>query len=402
MLTEIYLEYFKCFERLRLPLAPLTLLTGLNASGKSSILQALLLLHQTAVDNTYSDSLLLHGSVIRLGTAGDIVDKVTGRDELTIRLSFKEDSFSWKFNAADKDNLVIPLQEVECHYKDEDIHKSKKKIEYEGLYFIFSPFSTSENELEPKLYKTVKKYENLLENLTYVSADRLGPRETYNVSTSDRRRDVGVNGELTPWYLNEFSYKTVEPMLCKEGNPSTLESQVNAWMGEFFPGSGFLVESLRGTPYVTLTIRSSEGGDFHRPQNVGYGLTHILPIITACLGAGKGDIVLIESPESHLHPAGQSKMGEFLGLVAASGVQVIVETHSDHILNGIRKAVKKNKISHEDVAIHFFNRRPKEDETHIPQVISPVIDGNGNLGEWPKGFFDQFDLDMEYFAGWSE
>jgi len=185
MLTEIYLEYFKCFEKLRLPLAPLTLLTGLNASGKSSILQALLLLHQTAVDNKFSDSLLLHGSVVRLGTAGDVIDKVNGRDELTIKLSTDKDSFLWRFNATDRDKLVIPLQDVEYCYTDDGIYKSEKKMVGKDFYRLFFPFSSRVTS-EVKLGDNFAKYKTLLENLTYVSADRLGPRETYVVSTSDR------------------------------------------------------------------------------------------------------------------------------------------------------------------------------------------------------------------------
>ena len=63
---------------------------------------------------------------------------------------------------------------------------------------------------------------------------------------------------------------------------------------------------------------------------------------------------MVENPEAHLHPSAQAAMGEFLAISAASGIQVILETHSDHVLNGIRRAVKKGLITHHDVAIHFF------------------------------------------------
>jgi len=90
-------------------------------------------------------------------------------------------------------------------------------------------------------------------------------------------------------------------------------------------------------------------------------------------------------------------MGEFLALCANSGLQIILETHSDHILNGIRRALKKQLITPEQVAIHFF--RPREDEDD-GVVISPLVDNLGNLSEWPDDFFDQFDKDSQFLLGW--
>lgn len=110
-------------------------------------------------------------------------------------------------------------------------------------------------------------------------------------------------------------------------------------------------------------------------------------------------MVPVENPEANLHPAAQALMGLFLARVAASGVQVILETHSDHVLNGVRRAVKDKKLLKKQVAIHFFKPRT-EDESKEPAVISPLIDDNGNLDNWPQEFFDQFDKDTAYFAGW--
>ena len=95
-------------------------------------------------------------------------------------------------------------------------------------------------------------------------------------------------------------------------------------------------------------------------------------------------------------------MGRFLAEVSAAGVQVILETHSDHVLNGVRRAVKDDKVQPRDVALHFF--RPRTDGgtgTRLPQVESPSLDADGNVDVWPDGFFDQFDKDMNYFAGWA-
>ena len=108
---------------------------------------------------------------------------------------------------------------------------------------------------------------------------------------------------------------------------------------------------------------------------------------------------MIENPEAHLHPAGQALMGRFLADAAQSGIQILVETHSDHVLNGVRRSVKSDEgITADQVFIHFF--RPRSEGG--PQIISPLLDDSGNIDYWPEGFFDQFDKDMNYFAGWGE
>jgi predicted ATPase len=145
-----------------------------------------------------------------------------------------------------------------------------------------------------------------------------------------------------------------------------------------------------------LGLRTADGANFHRPIHVGYGLTQVLPILVAALSTPKNGIILVENPEVHLHPAGQALMGQFLADVASAGIQVIMETHSDHVLNGVRRSVKRRSIAPHQVMVHFF--RPRS--TSEPQVVSPALDSQGNLDSWPDGFFDQFDKDMNYFAGW--
>ena len=189
--------------------------------------------------------------------------------------------------------------------------------------------------------------------------------------------------------------------LTVEGAPPTRLRQIEARMSRFFPGCELSVGKVPQANAVTLGLRTSKGMDFHRPIHTGFGLTQVLPIVVAALSATKEDLLLIENPEVHLHPAGQAAMGEFLAEVAAAGVQVVLETHSDHVLNGIRRAVKHGALLPEDTALHFFRLRQEEESDGAAQVQSPVLDRDGNLDTWPEGFFDQFDRDMNYFAGWS-
>jgi predicted ATPase len=140
------------------------------------------------------------------------------------------------------------------------------------------------------------------------------------------------------------------------------------------------------TDLATLHVRSSTTEDWFLPTNVGFGISYALPIVIAGLATKAGTQLIVDSPEAHLHPAAQSALGAFLARVAACGVQVLVETHSDHILNGIRRAVVGQLIQHSDVVIHFLTG------TQPPAEIG--IDERGRLDEWPAGFFDQLEIDL--------
>jgi predicted ATPase len=127
---------------------------------------------------------------------------------------------------------------------------------------------------------------------------------------------------------------------------------------------------------------------------VGFGITYVLPVLVAVLSSSPGSIVLVENPEAHLHPRGQVQVGELLARAANAGVQVIVETHSDHVLNGIRGAVHSGIIDPKSLAIHYFSRIEVEGRVHSI-VESPVIDKDGRFDRWPEGFFDEWDKSLE-------
>jgi predicted ATPase len=103
-------------------------------------------------------------------------------------------------------------------------------------------------------------------------------------------------------------------------------------------------------------------------------------------------LLLLENPEAHLHPQGQAALGELIARCANDGIQIIVETHSDHLLNGVRLAVKKGLIANADVVLHFFSRSVETGEAFVQ---SPAILENGRLSNWPDGFFDQWDKDVD-------
>ena len=379
MINRLDLETFKCFELLRLPLAPLTLLSGINASGKSSVLQALVLLHQTMTENEWSTRILLNGNVTNLGTVTDVVDQVYGRDSFSVGLIDDESSCGWAF-VGDRRDMSLEVGRVRVGSEAADNPSE--------LHYLL-PVDVSES---------TRSLASRVRDLTYITAEREGPRDTYPLEDRHSVTRVGPRGENAASVLYRAQDDPIADQLRIDDVAPILRHQVGARMDTFFPGCAVDVQQVPNANAVTLGIRISETTGFLRPIHCGFGITQILPIIVAALSVPKNSLLLIENPEVHLHPAGQAKMGQFLAEVAHAGIQVILETHSDHVLNGVRRSVKAGRIPAEGVMIHFFRTRTPES----PQVISPILDSSGNVDVWPEGFFDQFDKDMDYFAGWGE
>jgi predicted ATPase len=380
MLARLELGHFKCFEDLSLPLGSLTLLSGSNASGKSSVLQALALLHQTIRHHEWSTRLLLNGEAVRLGTVSDVVDEVHGRRGFEIGIVDADAVIRWKFSGDGRSEMSMATDRVDLDGVDYERPATLR-------YLIPPNVNDKANALALRLHE-----------LTYITAERIGPREVYPIEDQQASPVVGPQGEhavsVLHWGRDE---KVLETLALESAVPSRLR-QVEARMRTLFPGCGLDVQQIPQANSVTVGLRTFEGGNFHRPIHVGYGLTQVLPIFVAALSARRDGLMLIENPEVHLHPAGQALMGQFLAEVASAGIQVIVETHSDHVLNGVRRAVKSGKLIPEQVAIHFFRPRTLEEV----QVVSPTLDSRGNVDSWPNGFFDQFDKDMNHFAGWAD
>ena len=379
MLTQLNIETFKCFNLLKLPLSPLTLLSGANASGKSSVLQSLVLLHQTMREYEWSTRLMLNGTITKLGTVTDVVDQINGRNSFNIELVDYHTFCQWSFTG-DRRDMSLAVSYVEFENNTFDNPTTLR-------YLVPSDADDA-----------VKLLASRIRDLTYITAGREGPREIYPLEDQHTVSVVGPEGENAISVLYRGRDGNTMPELTLPEAVPTLFHQVEARLNMFFKGCALNLQQIPNANAVAMGIRISPDTGFLRPVHCGFGITQILPIIVAALSASKNNILLIENPEVHLHPAGQALIGQFLADVAHAGVQVIVETHSDHVLNGIRRSVKAGKILPEEVTIHFFKPRMAD----LPQVLSPLLDISGNIDAWPDGFFDQFDKDMDFFAGWGE
>ncbi len=369
MLREIHLSSFKCFDTLDLPLGSLTLLTGVNGGGKSSVMQALMLLSQTFGQQEWGRSLLLEGPELALGNVADVLNQDSARRSLAVGITTDEQKVKWLFKAEDRRALSIELEQVEV----------------DGVPVLLE---AATRWLMPPAYADASPVVAALRHLSWITAERTGPRELLPLRVADGHARVGHHGEMAAGLLYWRGEEEVSSALCLPDTPSTLFHQVRAHMQRFFPGCDLRVSPIEGVSAISLRLRSDSRSNFQRPQNVGFGLTQLFPIIVSLLAARVGDVLLIENPEVHLHPRAQQGIGMLLAETAASGVQVVLETHSDHVLNGVRLAVKKKKLPATDVCVHFFAHRPGQ--VAIPE--SPAMDDDGRLDSWPEGFFDQFDF----------
>jgi predicted ATPase len=369
MITQVGLTNFKIFREQNINLAPLTLLAGLNGSGKSTVMQALAMLRQSHdAGSLDSKSWLLNGELVELGSGSDILhDNPTDRGIISLSLSAAEGS------------------------RGEPV-KSSWPVKYDPKADVLSSASDLFHPTAP-----IGSFNLFGHGFQYLRADRVNPAVTYPQSQHavGTRRFLGSRGEFTAHFLLEYGDHPIGCSSLAETASSQsdkLLSQTNAWMQRFSPGVQLDVEDIRLTNLVQLhysyrTKGIGGGGGQFRATNVGFGLTYSLPIVVACLSAKPGEILLIENPEAHLHPEGQLAIGNLLARASAAGVQVIAETHSDHVLNGIRLAVKRGALKATDIGFRFFRRN----DEGAAEIQSPTVTNEGMLSEWPVGFFTQWD-----------
>lgn len=230
-------------------------------------------------------------------------------------------------------------------------------------------------------------------NFYYLSAERFGPRN-YQVIDSYGIDNCGIRGENSFHILNKFSEMIVDDQLLYPGTEKkaekTLIKQTENWINTFFDSVEFSSKLDSALRLVKLEVKQSKHDmDYVSLNNVGFGLSYVLPIILTCLTSKDDSLIIIENPEAHLHPKGQSLLGQFLAQVSSSKRQVIVETHSEHVINGMRLHYLKQKISSDDLTINFFSIN--DSNTNVKKI---TLNEEMELLEWPDNFFDQQENDL--------
>jgi len=371
MLEYIRIQRFKTLMDARFPLSRLNIFTGQNGMGKSTILQVLLLLRQSFEKGVLLNrGLMLKGDYVSLGTGQDVLAEQTDDETIEFLLKWSNDpphTFKYDYKV---DNELQPL----CNKND-------------NLQILDTVLRLGKHSLFNHQFQ-------------YLATDRVNPKTSYEISDYyvNERNSLGIHGEYAVHYIAQNSSKSISLKNLKHTKAKTdsLLENIDCWMSEITPGIRIHASLQRQLNSVSLCYAFSQGknmtADF-KPQNVGFGITYVLPVITALLRAQSGDLLIIENPESHLHPAGQSLIGRMCALAAEENVQLFIESHSDHFFNGIRVAVKEQVINKDNVRFFYLERNASD--LHASDVISPKIDDNGHLSCWPSGFFDESDKLLE-------
>ena len=374
MIERIHLQNFKACRDIEIRIAPLTVLAGLNSSGKSTILQSIALLRQSYAASGHSDELMLHGELLHLGHGRDILSEGAEGAEDAIVFEFQEDGSNYRW--------VCPSMPAgnELHFRESP--QTSPGFAHSSVFQFIQADRVTPATLFPQAHQRTKAV-GFLGARGENTADYIAQNQDFLVPEARWATRSNIQGDRT--------------LLVRVAPTGKLLDQVAAWCQHLSPGARMLASRVDGTDDVLLRFnyigidRAPKSNDY-RPTNVGFGLTYCMPILVACLVATPGSLLLLENPEAHLHPQGQVALGELLSLAVADGVQILVETHSDHLLNGIRLAVKRECIPSDKVALHFFTRRV---DTGASSVETPTMLRGGKLSDWPTGFFDQWDRSMD-------
>ncbi len=366
MINNVVLRNIKCFADHSFELTGLNIFTGINGAGKSTFIQSVLLATQTGLDGEID----INGSLVEIGDFSDLRFEHAQDDSVSIKIVTDDGPSEWGYSKG---------------------HTFQEK---------------EPSTLIPVLSGSVKNFAKVKGALVYISAERWGPRSSVPVNTHNSNPYwLGRHGEFTISFLNSLSNSTFrdedgqsianttksDPRIHDEHIGNLIFNNVTAWMGEITPNVAINAEVIREA-VIGYSSFSFSGSKKYKATNVGFGLSYVLGVVTALVAARSGSVVILENPEAHLHPRGQSHLGRLMALASLAGVQVIVETHSEHIINGARIQVRKGVIEPTSMNIFYVSR---DEEVKDSRVEILTLNEMGQLSNWPDGFFDQQANDMK-------
>lgn len=418
ILKNIKLKNFKLFrDETVVPLSNLNLLTGINGKGKSSILQAFLILKQSIDYDRTTNKVVLNHDDVKLGNFTDVKHNEVRPSE-PIELTFSSENFSvkYKLTSISSDPMTAKVTEVEA-ILSADSAPANLNLHANGATFSISATNLTgtidtdlidlfandiilarEQVLQPWI--VAKKQMNFTK-IHYVSADRSGPKHYYEDKNLKAFFSVGACGQETVNVLHHIGGEKLNEEFLPNLNDyfhvdielvgQTINQQAEFWFEKIFNGAKYKIQPINDTNLLIFTV-SPDGTTYHKATNVGYGFTYVLPIIVAGLIAKPGETLIVENPEAHLHPSAQHAIAQFLTYVSQKGVQVIIESHSEHILNGLRISVYDDVITNEQLNVLYFTKS----EQFFKKI---AIDNKGGISDWPTDFFDQSTKDLNYLFG---
>lgn len=377
MIKSIEIKNFKSIKSKNFRLRNLNVLLGLNGQGKSSFIQSLLILRQSA-DSLKKGVLQLNGYEFNVGTTKDARYQYFGENEsLSIKLAFdNQEPYEMNFDYTIGSDVFNQINQKKDIYGD-----PIESLDFEQPLFGKNFQYLDANRIEPQsIHK--KSYTSVVTN------NNIGSLGQYTVDYLETKGDEDIE------FDNCIHYKTVisNNNLGQNFKDKRLKNQVNLWMGEISPDVSIKTTSV-SSDLVKLEYEFEQptyGKTMpFKPENVGFGISYSLHVVVALLKAKSGDLLIIENPESHIHPRGQAELGKLIALVAQNDVQIIIETHSDHILNGIRVGVKEYPELKKNTILFYFKKIVTPIEQYS-KVTNIEIDKNGTLSEYPEGLLDEW------------
>lgn len=369
MIEKVYVRALKSMKNLHVKCSWLNVFVGTNSSGKSTFLQALLLMAQNGRNEDG-----LNGKLVSLGEFREVRNHYMPKDAIRIEIweQGKEKSAWIEF----EENKEEDTYKINTHYMATDDY-----------------------------YYDEGQSSGLMEGIGfhYLSCQRIGARDIYEKNILEES-GFGIGGEFAMAYLLRNEGKPIEMAVKSDGVTNSLLDQVNYWLNAMI-GTTISVSDLKKTNYLQVKYNNNPANAsaeaLHcRPVNVGSGVSYLISIIITCLGAEKDSVIIIENPEIYLHPKAQSRLCEFLYFISQWGRQLFVETHSDHIFNGIRAGVATKKMDQDNVTVNFFAVNDQY-ETQCNPIIFEEYGKIVGLNEEMdlKDLFDQFEIDLDRMLG---
>jgi predicted ATPase len=393
-LTEIGVSGFKSFrEEVRIQLGSLTILAGANSSGKSSIMQPLLLMKQTLEAPYDPGALLLDGPNVSFTSGEQFLSKFQSNEvqrRFTVSLfqgeMISKSMFSWSpsFGIDILKQILFSPQsspiELSQAMTGEEIKKS-----LQGAFGHLSDILESGQVESDKCFLRVvagglrvdfmnPSFSQLLTSIIHIQGLRDTPSRVYKTAAISGAKFTGRFENYVASVINYFQKESPEKIIQLQNALQKL-------------GLTDLIQSQRlNDTQIELRVGRVLGGqdeaDTVNIADVGFGVSQVLPVIVALLVAEPGQLVYIEQPEIHLHPRAQIALGEIFADAANRGVRVVVETHSELFLLGIQTLVAEDKLDPSTVKLHWFTRNPDGSS----KVTSAELDETGAFGDWPEDF----------------
>lgn len=356
-MKQIQVKNFKCYSKpTSISLSNITINVGMNSVGKSTLIQSLLLLR------------IIYDEMVKYKDTSKTIFRIPLNGPYGILLGHYNQTISngSECTQIQLDNSVFVLERGNDEFSLSYIND--KGVDSLPSLPLFS------------------------EHFYYLNAERLGPR---NYQSINEQTDslCGWHGETTFDAIEKNLNSIVDEKRRRTGESfpvSILSKQIEYWMNYVTPGIEFSTSKDIDTQTTKLKMRQTTlDTDFISPYNFGFGISYTLPIIVTGLLAEPGSTFIVENPEAHLHPSGQSRIGSFLAQVATSGVSVIIETHSEHVVNGIRVYSLKNRVDPQRICINYFSIIGTQ-----PSVTKIELNQQMDILQWPDGFFDQEEKDL--------